>query len=77
MKEKLNKETKDKIAFIAYIIPSFADAYKMDIKAAYDYLKKYGGLDYLLENWWALHTDNVLYTLDSIYTICWQNGGQR
>jgi len=73
----LDKNTRDKISFVAFIIPAFAEAYKMDVQAAYRYLKKYGGLDFLMEHWWALHTDNVLYTLDDIYTICHQNGGQR
>jgi len=74
---KLNKSISNKISFISYIIPAFAEAYKMNVQDAYRYLKKYGGLEFLNENWWALHTDNVLYTLDSIYTICHQNGGQR
>ena len=73
----LDKEASDKVSFIAYIIPAFAEAYKMDVQAAYRYLKKYGGLDFLHEHWWALHTDNVLYALDDIYTICNQNGAQR
>jgi len=30
-----------------------------------------------LDKRWALHTDNVLYALDDIYSICNQNGGQR
>jgi len=75
--QELDKDISDKISFIAFIIPTFADAYKMDIQEAYRYLKKYGGLEFIIENWWALHTDNVLYTLDNIYTICYQNGGQR
>jgi len=73
----LDKETDDKVSFIAFIIPAFAEAYKMNVQEAYRYLKKYGGIDFLMEHWWALHTDNVLYTLDDIYTICHQNGGQR
>ncbi|MCL2417048.1 MAG: DUF3791 domain-containing protein [Bacteroidales bacterium] len=73
----LDRETSNKVSFIAYIIPAFAEAYKMDVASAYQYLKKYGGLDFLQEHWWALHTDNVLYALDNIYTICHQNGGQR
>jgi hypothetical protein len=39
--------TSDKISFIACIIPEFADAYKMSIPNAYNYFKKYGGLQYL------------------------------
>jgi hypothetical protein len=73
----LDKETSDKVSFITFIIPAFAEAYKMNIQDAYRYLKKYGGIDFLSEHWWALHTDNVLYALDDIYTICNQNGGQQ
>ena len=75
--QTLSKETSDKISFMAYIVPAFADAYKMNVQDAFFYLKKYGGWDFLNEHWWALHTDNVLYTLDDIYTICHQNGGLR
>jgi hypothetical protein len=73
----LDKATSDKISFITYIIPAFADAYKMNMQDAYRYLKKYGGLDYLNRHWWALHTDNKYYALNDIYEICHQNGGLR
>jgi hypothetical protein len=49
----------------------------MKIRDAYFYLKKYGGWDYLNENWWALHTDNECYALMDLYEICRQNGGMR
>jgi hypothetical protein len=74
---ELDKSVSNKISFVAFIIPAFAEAYKMEIKDALYYLKDYGGLDFILENWWALHTDNVLYALNDIYTICYQNGGIR
>ncbi|MDR2169491.1 MAG: DUF3791 domain-containing protein [Planctomycetaceae bacterium] len=40
-------------------------------------MKKYGGLNFLFENWRALHTDNVLYVLNDLYEVCYENGGQR
>ncbi|MCL2328386.1 MAG: DUF3791 domain-containing protein [Bacteroidetes bacterium] len=78
MDEKvINKALSDKISFITYIVPAFADAYKMKVQDAYFYLKKHGGWDFLNEHWWALHTDNVLYTLDDLYEVCRENGGVR
>ena len=74
---KLDKATSDKVSFISYIIPKFADEYKMKIQDAYFYLKKYGGLSFLFENWWALHVDNPIWATRDIYTICKQNGGIR
>ena len=78
MEEKrIDKATSDKISFMTYIVPEFAAAYKMKTQDAFFYLKKYGAWDFLNEHWWALHTDNVLYTLDDLYEICRQNGGLR
>ena len=73
----LDKATSDKVSFIAFIIPAFAEAYKMNIQEAYRYLKKYGGFDFLREHWWALHTDNEIWAVHDIYEICRQNGGMR
>jgi hypothetical protein len=56
------------------IIVSFS---LMNRQEAYRYLKKYGGLDYLFEHWWALHTDNPFWTVRSIHEICYQNGGLK
>ena len=71
------KETSDMISFVTFIITEFALAYKMGMPEAYGYLKKYGGLDYLSEHWWALHTDNKFYTLRDLYNVCYENGGLR
>ena len=73
----INKETSDKISFMTFIVPAFADAYKMKVPETYLYLKKYGGWDFLKEHWWALHTDSTFLAVRSIYTICYQNGGLK
>jgi len=65
------------VRFIAYIIPAFARAYKMNKQDAYHYLKKYGGLDFLFEHWWALHTDSSFYAVRDMFEICLQNGGKK
>jgi len=72
-----HSEDTNKISFIATIIPAFADAYKMNVSNAYDYLKKYGGLSYLLEEWWALHTENIVWAVRDIYEVCRNNGGLK
>jgi hypothetical protein len=77
MATTLDKETSDKLSFIAFIIPKFADTYKINRQEAYRYLKKYGGLDFLFEHWWALHTDNPFWAVRDLQEICHQNGGQR
>ncbi|GHT52179.1 hypothetical protein AGMMS49982_11740 [Bacteroidia bacterium] len=77
MATKLDKQTSDKVSFITFIIPEFASGYKMDVQEAYFYLKKYGGLDFLYEHWWTLHTDNPYWAIRSMGHICRDNGGNR
>ena len=73
----LDKENRNEISFISFIITEFAAAYKMNVQKAYLYLKQYGGIDYLRENWWALHTDNPFWAVRDIFEICRQNGGLK
>jgi hypothetical protein len=40
-------------------------------------LKKYGGLNYLLDEWWALHTENIVWAVRDIYEVCRNNGGLK
>jgi len=70
-------EKRDKLGFATFIIPEFARSYKMNKQEAYRYLKKYGGLDFIFEHWWALHTDNPFWAVRDIYEVCHQNGGLR
>ncbi|GHT47408.1 hypothetical protein FACS189440_07810 [Bacteroidia bacterium] len=73
----LDKVTSDKVSFISFIVPYFAETYKMNTQNAFFYLKKYGGWDYLNNCWWALHTDSAEYAVRDIYAYCRQNGGLK
>jgi len=75
--QKLDKEIGDKINFIAFIVPFFAETYKMNMQSAFFYLKKYGAWDYLNRHWWALHTDSAEYAAKDLYEYCYENGGLR
>jgi hypothetical protein len=73
----LDPETRSKIRFITFIIVQFASAYKMNKQDAYFYLKKYGGLEHLFSNWWALHIDNPFWVVRELLDVCYRNGGLR
>lgn len=74
-KSGLDKETRNRMRFTCFIIPMFGEAFKMDKREAYLYMKKYGGLDYLREHWWAMHTDNPDHVVLDIFEMCKVNGG--
>jgi hypothetical protein len=73
----LDKETKNKVGFVTFIIEEFASAYKMNRQDSYQYLKKYGGLDYVFKNWWALHIDNPFWVVREMFDVCHNNGGYK
>jgi hypothetical protein len=79
LKEKrvLDRETLNKVEFMAFIIQKFARAYKMGVPNAYRYLKQYGGIDFLDRHWWALHTDNPYWAVRDMFKVCRSNGGMR
>ncbi|GHT48210.1 hypothetical protein AGMMS49965_26390 [Bacteroidia bacterium] len=74
---KIDGEKGKKLRFMTFIIPVFAHYFKMNEQEAYRYLKKYGGLDYLNECWWALHTDSAEYAARDMFVYCRNNGGLR
>jgi len=49
----------------------------MNRQQAYIYIKQYGGLEFLYECWWALHTDNPIWAVYDINKICQSNGGTQ
>ncbi|MDR2496035.1 MAG: DUF3791 domain-containing protein [Tannerellaceae bacterium] len=71
---ELDEETKMRISNTNYLIFKFAYAFKMSVPDAYRFLKKYGGLDFLYEHYWALHVDNPRYAVRDMMRICQQNG---
>ena len=76
-KRELDEETQNRVSFYTCIIHEFAHIYKMNRQQAYLYLKQYGGLDYLYECWWALHTDSPQWAVYEINKTCQLNGGTQ
>ncbi|MDR1222025.1 MAG: DUF3791 domain-containing protein [Tannerella sp.] len=58
-------------------VAEFARAYKMDKQEAYRILKKCGGLDYVSNNWWALHIDNPYWVVREMLDVCRYNGFRK
>lgn len=76
-KHEIDQETRSKVRFITFMINIFALTYKMNRQKAYLYLQQYGGLDFLFEHWWALHTDNPMWAVRDLYEVCYENGGLK
>jgi hypothetical protein len=72
-----DSKLRSEVSYITFMITEFAEAFKMKKPSAYQYLKQYGGLDFLYKHWWAMHTDDRYYGLRDLYEVCRQNGGLR
>jgi len=68
----LGKEVAQRTAYTSFIINEFAETYKMGANG-YRYLKAHGGLDYIHDNWWALHIDNQRHVVREIFDFCEEN----
>ena len=70
--------TKQQINVINYLVicvNDFADRFSMDTKAAYDFLAKFGGIDFLMQHYEIEHTLSLDEAIEDLATVCRQNGG--
>jgi hypothetical protein len=77
MATNLDKEASDRLDFVTYIIPKFAEEYKMDKQEAYRYLKKYGAINFVFDHWWTFHVDNPFWSVRDMHDYCYKKGGVR
>lgn len=71
--------SKKEITILNYIIiciSEFAKQKSIKIKDAYEYLKKYKGLDFLKECYEAEHTVSLNDAIADLTEICKRNGGK-
>lgn len=64
------------IPFINACIRSMAQRYALTVKAAFLYLKRFLGLDYLIEFYDTLHLQSIDDAVDEMIVVCHKHGGQ-
>ncbi|MCL2688977.1 MAG: DUF3791 domain-containing protein [Chitinispirillia bacterium] len=67
---------KKAIHYYITCVTDFAEEYKMSIKDAFLYLKKYNGVQFLMENYEIEHTLSKEDTLKALSRIARKNGGR-
>lgn len=68
-------EDKYKIPFIHACIRGMGKRYNLPVKNAYLYLKRFQGIDFLLQYYGTLHLQSIEDTVDDLTVICHKNGG--
>jgi hypothetical protein len=64
-----------KLTYFVYVIGEFANKYGLTDKQAFQYLKRYDGLQALDECYPAEHTLPIEETLSDLTMLCHRNGG--
>ena len=66
---------KNMLDYIVVCVSEFASHYGMHMKDAYLYLRKYKGIDFLMQYYDAEHTLSFEDAVEDLTAICKRNGG--
>ncbi len=63
------------IDYIVVCVEEFAERFNVSGDIAYNYLKEYGGIDFLIKHYEIEHTLGIDDAIDDITEICIKHGG--
>ena len=64
------------INWLVVCVNEFARQFSLDVKAAFKYLYKYGGIDFLKEHYDVEHTLSFDEAVEDLQLVCKNNGGE-
>ena len=72
----MSRSETNKLKYISALVAEFAAKFSIGEKQAYNYLKRFKGMDYLSEFYDVLHTLSFEETVCSLSIVCNRNGGK-
>ena len=72
----INRNVINKIDYIVACVSAFAQHFKLNTQQAYSYLKRYTGIDFLIDCYEAEHTLSIDDAVNDLQSICSKNGGK-
>ncbi|TGX83848.1 DUF3791 domain-containing protein [Palleniella muris] len=70
------KETFDRIEYVVACVGAFAQRYKLSNQQAYAYLRRFSGIDFLLDCYVAEHTLSIDDAVSDLQVLCRRKGGK-
>lgn len=70
------KEISDRIEYIVACVGAFAQRYKLSNAQAYAYLRRFTGIDFLLDCYAAEHTLSIDDAVADLQVLCNRKGGK-
>ena len=71
----MSKEQSNIVEYLVCVIGAFAGQFHLTNARAYEYLRKYKGLDFLTKHYAAEHILSIEDAVEDITIICSRNGG--
>lgn len=70
------KEIFNRIEYIVACVSEFAARFGLPTAQAYAYLRRFSGIDFLIECYEAEHTLSIDNAVEDLQILCLRNGGQ-
>lgn len=70
------KEIFDRIEYVVACVGAFAWRYKISNTQAYTYLRRFSGIDFLLDCYAAEHTLSIDDAVSDLQVLCSRKGGR-
>ena len=70
------KEIFDKIEYVVACVGAFAQRFQLSNSRAYAYLRRFTGIDFLLDCYAAEHTLSIEDAVSDLQIICQREGGK-
>ena len=70
------KEIFDRIEYVVACVGAFAQRYKLSNAQAYAYLRRFAGIDFLLDCYMAEHTLSIDDAVFDLRILCNRKGGK-
>lgn len=70
------KEIFNKIEYVIACVGAFAQRFKLSNAHAYAYLRRYAGIDFLIDCYAAEHTLSIDDAVSDLQIICQREGGK-
>lgn len=70
------KEISDRIEYVVACVGAFAQRHKLSNPQAYAYLRRFTGIDFLLDCYAAEHTLSIDDAVSDLQVICRREGGR-
>jgi hypothetical protein len=71
-----NKDIVNKIEYVICCVGAFASKYSLSNSQAYAYLRRFSGIDFLIDCYSAEHTLSIDDAVEDLQAICLKRGGR-